>query len=1086
MLHSWASADQLVDIDSFHGREVELSELEKLIAVDQCRLIELVGSGGIGKTSLALALVERVRGRFAKFALESLSSAPPLKQVLANLLKTLSQGQETELSDNLQERISLLLEYMKQSRCLLVLDGAESILQTGTLAGSYQEEFQEYERLLRLVARTDHQSCLVITSGEKTQEFTELESRRVQAYHLHGLGVEEGRNLFKEKGVFADTESDWQTIIQRYGGNPLALKIASVTIQEVFGGSLSEFLKQGTTVFGDIRHLLEQQFNRLSHLEKNIMYWLAICAEPISLTELREDMVPLVSQPKLLEALESLGRRSLVERDRAVFSLQPVVMEYVTNRFIDRVCDEITTGKIKLLNSHALIKAEVKDYIRDRQIRATLQPLIEKLTAQFEHDAAIKQQILQIVAEQQRPLKPGYLAGNALNLFWQMNSDISHSDFSHLVVRQAYLKQMPLHSVNFTGADLSGSLFAEKLGSILTIAFSPDGKRLATGDTDSCIRLWNVATGEQIATCLGHEDWVRGIAFSPDGQMLASGSEDKTIRLWQVESGQSIAILEGHRSWVWSVNFSPDGKLLASGSDDREIRLWDVASHRCINTLTEHQNLVRSVCFSPNGNLLASGSTDYTVRLWDVATGNCLKVLKQHTRGVRSVVFSPNGELLSSGSTDKTICLWDVATGECLRTLQGHRGWVWSVAFSPDGKRLASGGEDHTVRLWQVDTGECVNILRGHSGWVRSVQFSRDGQLLASGSEDQTVRLWDGRSGQRVKTIQGYARGIRSVAFSPDGRRLASGSEDRTVRIWDIASEQCLTTLTKHTGRVWSVAFSPDGRILASGSEDQTIRLWNVNTSECIKTLSGHFDGVHSVAFSPDGQILASGGCDQTVRLWDVVTGQCLATLSGHTDWVWSVAFSPDGRMLASGGSDLTVRLWDVETQDCLDTLKGHNHWIRSVAFSPDGQRLASSSVGRMVRLWDIKTGENLSQLDGFKNGIRSVAFSPDSRLLASGSDDWVVRIWDVQSGQCLHILAEHEDRVRSVAFSLDGKLLASGSNDEAIKLWDVATGRAIKTLRLDRLYEGMNISGVTHLTPAQRATLIALGAVDENLSCQY
>lgn len=353
----------------------------------------------------------------------------------------------------------------------MVLDGAENILRQDALAGTYQEGYQEYGILLQKIAETEHQSCLVVTSGEKTQEFTKLEGKKVRAFHLQGLQDLDGRTFFQVKGIFAESEQDWQTIAQLYSGNPLALKIASVTIQEVFGGSLSEFLKQGTAVFGDICHLIEQQFNRLSKLEKDIMYWLAINHEPVSLQTLRDDIVPSVAYPKLLEALESLGRRSLVERDKVHFSLQPVVMEYVASRLVERIQQEIGTGRIKHLNSHALIKAEAKDYVRERQIESVLHPLIEKLIANFENQAVLQQRLLQLVAEfrQQAPLKPGYLAGNVLNLLGQLGLDISNADFSQLVVRQAYLKDFPLHQVNFAGADLSTSVFAQKLGSMALV-----------------------------------------------------------------------------------------------------------------------------------------------------------------------------------------------------------------------------------------------------------------------------------------------------------------------------------------------------------------------------------------------------------------------------------------------------------------------------------------------------------------------------------------------------------------------------------------------------------------------------------------
>ncbi|WP_193943576.1 trypsin-like peptidase domain-containing protein [Sphaerospermopsis aphanizomenoides] len=278
-----------------------------------------------------------------------------------------------------------------------------------------------------------------------------------------------------------------------------------------------------------------------------------------------------------------------------------------------------------------------------------------------------------------------------------------------------------------------------------SVAFSPDGKTLASGSGDNTIKLWDVATGQSIATLTGHSDDVNSVAFSPDGKTLASGSRDKTIKLWDVATGQSIATLTGHSEWVISVAFSPDGKTLASGSNDRTIKLWDVATGRKIATLTGHSEPVSSVAFSPDGKTLASGSLDNTIKLWDVATGKSIATLTGHSEEVISVAFSPDGKTLASGSLDNTIKLWDVATGKSIATLTGHSDSVYSVAFSPDGKTLASGSSDKTSKLWDVATGQSIATLTGHSDGVSSVAFSPDGKTLASGSWDGTIKIWRGR-----------------------------------------------------------------------------------------------------------------------------------------------------------------------------------------------------------------------------------------------------------------------------------------------------------------------------------------------------
>ena len=1076
----WGEA---ICVSVFYGRTQELATLEQWIISDRCRLVALLGIGGIGKTSLSVKFAQQVQEKFEYVIWRSLRDAPPIETLLANLIQFLSDNQETEadLPAKVGDRISRLLDYLRQHRCLLVLDNVEAILRSGNRVGQYEEGYEGYGELLRRMGEVTHKSCLLLTSREKPKEVASLEGDAlpVRSLRLSGLQEVEGRKIFEVKGL-SGCESELRTLTERYAGNALALKVVATTILDLFDGNVSEFLKQDTAVFGDIRDVLEQQFERLSDLEKDIIYWLTINREPVALSELRSDLVTPVPHSNLLEALESLGRRSLVEKQASLFTLQPVVMEYVTHRLIEQVCEEIVNQNLDLFSGHALIKAQAKDYVRDTQIRLILQPVINGLIAIFKSKITVENQLTKILAmrREESPLEPGYTGGNILNLLCQLKTDLSGNDFSYLTVWQADLQGINLHNVNFSHADLAKSVFIKTFGSISSVAFSPDSQFLVTSDTNGEIGLWrDLVDGEKLLNFTGHTSWVPAVAFSPDGRTLVSCSTDQTVKLWDVDTGKCLKTLQGHTSRIWCVAFSPDGQTVVSGSDDQTVKLWDIRTGECLKTLRKHTAGIWAVSFSPDGQTVVSGSEDQTLRLWDVGTGECLRTLEGHTDWVSSAAFSPDGQTLVSGSYDQTLRLWDASTGECLKTLHGHTGRIWCAAFSPEGNTLASGCENQTLKLWDATTGECLKTLQGHPGRIWCVAFSPQGKTLVSGCDNQTVKLWDVSTGICLRTSRGYSNGVWSVAFSPDSQTLVSGCENQMVKLWDVNSGKCYQTLQGHNHRVQAVAFSPQGKLLLSGCDSHTVKLWDVSSGRCRKTLWGHTGCIRTVAFSPDDKHVATGSVDRMVRVWNVSSGECLKILE-HSHGVCSVTFSPDGQTLVTGCEDETVKLWDVSTGQCRQTLNGHTGWVCSVAFSPDGQTLASGGVDQTVKLWDVSTGQCLETLEGHTRWVQSVAFSPDGQTLASGSIDKTVKLWCVSTNQCLKTLEGHTRWIQSVAFSPDGQTLASGSIDETIRLWDAKTGQCLRTLSSEKPYEGMKITGATGLTEATIASLKVLGAV--------
>jgi transcriptional regulator with XRE-family HTH domain len=638
--HEKAMWSEMPIVPVFHGRTEELACLEQWLVHDHCQLIALLGMGGMGKTALSVKLVERIEDEFDDFIWCSLRNAPPLTEVLFTVLQYLSDQHQVELDipQDINTSISLLISYFKEHRYLVVLDNVEAILLSSEKAGHYREGYEEYGELFRQVGEQCHQSCLMMTSREKPKEIGLLEGPLfpVRSLQLSGLSEVEGREIFTIQGTFTGSEEEWSLLIQHYAGNPLVLRTVAAAIQELFDGSISEileYLKQGVLVFDDIRDLLDQQFERLSDLEKEIMYWLAIEREPISIQQLKDNILSRISHQQLPEGLRSLKQRSLIEMNAASFTQQPFVMEYMTDRIVENIHKEILAEKVELLMKYALIKASAKNHVKESQIRLIIKSIAERLETALSAKQNVKEKIDRILLNLKTdfPDTPGYGADNILNLLHQLKIDLTGYDFSDLAVWHADLQELNLHHINFTNADLGKSVFTESFGNVLSLSFNPDGELLATGDPSGNIHLWQVSAFRQLLSLKGHEGWIWSVSFSPDGQILASSSQDRTIKLWDTHTGQCLKTLQGGDYVTQSVEFSPDGKILASGNRDATVRLWDVGTGACLKTLQTHTQNVWFVTFSPDGRTLASRSLDRTIRMWDVHTGQCLHTLNAHT-----------------------------------------------------------------------------------------------------------------------------------------------------------------------------------------------------------------------------------------------------------------------------------------------------------------------------------------------------------------------------------------------------------------------------------------------------------------------
>jgi WD40 repeat protein len=474
---------------------------------------------------------------------------------------------------------------------------------------------------------------------------------------------------------------------------------------------------------------------------------------------------------------------------------------------------------------------------------------------------------------------------------------------------------------------------------VVALAFSPNGKTVASIGIGNSIHIWDAVTGK--AQCFVEEQLVlgnmrpiatdgtvlakAGIAFSPDGRTLATAGADAVVRLYEVATCKERLRLIGHNPSRWihaaqvqCVAYSPDGKQIASGGSDGTARLWDAATGKELRVINAGSlaragpGTVTSIAFSPDGKQLAFGGSDQRVRIWDVASGDERPFLPGHKEWVRTVAFAPDGMTVASGCDDGTARLWDPITGKELRTLVGHEEMVASVVFSADGKMLATASRDKTVRLWDSGTGKELLLLR-HAKSVDCANFSTDGKILASGGLDG-LRLRAIETGKELGSTKDDDGWFESVAFAPDGKTLATGKQvklNTVFQLWDTATFRLIHTWPIKGYTLPWTAFTPDCKTFIAADRQQGIRCWDTASGKELPSWTGPKSA--GMALSPDGKMVATAGKDNSVQITELATARPVCTLTGHRALVFAAAFSPDGKMLVSSSMDTTILVWSVK-----------------------------------------------------------------------------------------------------------------------------------------------------------------------------
>lgn len=1113
------------------GRKPEMDRLLSWIHGGQVQIIAIMGMGGIGKSALAVHCARALTGdqwaatgeKTAQTTVQttvlwrSLVNAPPLSQVLNEWLQVLAGIHEPEMPASLDERLDLLTLVLAQKSALLILDNLESILGEGDASGDFRPGYEEYGQLLQILAEREQRSTLLITSRERPRLLARLErgNDRVVSLHLSGLQGEDSRRIL-ERWALQGGPQALDRLSERYSGNPLALELIGEAVDTLYDGDVSAFLAAPTALLGSLAQILEQQFVRLSPIERSLLFWLAIEREPVALPDLRANFISDESHQEVLTALRGLLHRSLVEQQSgekgALFYLQNVITEFATNRLVEIVCGEIDTGPVDLLDSHALLKATGAAYVVESQRRMILGPVAERLATRWGR-AGLEQRLRALVERLRAAASPGrgYAAGNLLNLMLQAGLNLRGMDFSGLTIRQAHLSNALLPEINLSGASLLGCSFTEAIGQVMAAALSPDSRFLAVVTHRGELLLWRRRNHQLLAQLRFDVDSLWSVAFHPDGHQLVCAAGDGYLYFWRlVATEEQVELiltgrLAAHERVARSVAFRPDGRQLASAGEDGSVRLWAAGAETGLpfqaeRTLTDHTDRVFRVVYSPDGQTLASAGADTEIRLWASATGCCLWTLRGHRERIAGLAFSPDGQTLVSGGVDRDIRVWSVESGECLRILHHHAHPLLAVAFSPDGHLLASAGHSTTVRLWETQTWQQVRQL--HLGGavhteIWSLIFDSGGSELVVSGETPPISIWDLPSGQCTFLRRTWQAEIWAALFHPSGRWVVTGDQNGSLLVWDVEQEDLAYPVTISQGDesgVVDIAFAPQAQQMIVGSRNGSIQLWAFRVAgpefelELVGQLpaDAHSYGLSHLALTEDEQFLLAVNQWGELFIWKMwVDGRFnpypLLTVQAHKQAVFGLTTHPQGRLAASGGDDRRVRLWEIASGASVGEFGDFQARILALDFSPDGNRLAATDAAGLLLVWD-STEKRISHRRPFPDGGTNRVKFMDNGLLAVGGLGPISLCQLEADGSVTPVrqFRGHSALIESLQPHPTRSWLVSASSDGSARLWDIRSGEPLAVWRNPGPYWGTNIRGVRGLTPAQKATLLNLGAVEK------
>ncbi len=650
-------------------------------------------------------------------------------------------------------------------------------------------------------------------------------------------------------------------------------------------------------------------------------------------------------------------------------------------------------------------------------------------------------------------------------------SSLWHSDSARALELLEDPERCPIHLRDYTWGLFSRlskqsprRLSESHESGVRSLAFSADGRLLATADSDGIIKIWSRKTGKALHLLEGAPGPNQRLAFSPDGGELAAfDQKNYVVRRWNTATAAPLPAIE-NVGFVHAISYR-DSKSLAYASGAKVVLWQDGGAKRTFQS-KDKSLAITSLAFSADRSRMTTGHGKSVARnkpglpglisVWNLETGEAIRSWTAHRHLISSIAFSADAKQIISASHDGMVKIWNAGSGEEIDAVSRWRNVIDATAIGPTGRIVALSSYGF-VQIVDSTSGDERKVVVPHGGTGAFLAVAPEEKSWASSLPDGKVGIWENLSAESA-TLKDHTGTVYGIDFSPDGKYLATCSGDSNkpfskgeVKIWDVKAKRVLAQLDEQIAGYYGIKFSPDGKTIAACTALGEVKRWDADSRKLKDNLRGHIGWVRCVAFSPDGQLLASGGADSIIHLRDTADGKIRRTLTGHQGRVTCLAFSPESGLLISGTSEVKkkvgrgeVKLWDAKTGVLIADLPGHANQVFGVAFAPDGKTAVSVDFDQKAILWDISTRKALSVLGGNSRFGKAAAFTSDGRTLAIGSGEvssqgkWLgtIKLWDPVIGQIRASFPAHDGFIAALAFNRDGTLLASSGTDGAVRFW--------------------------------------------------